>query len=313
MSALHVALADYIRLRRSLGFKLHDAGLQLPHFVAFLTERGVDHVTTALALEWARLPTKAQPAEWARRLGYVRMFARYLSASDPRTEIPLAHLLPHRSTRAKPYLYSDEEVARLLAAALAMPVARKTASLRPWLYHCLLGLLAVTGLRINEALDLRIDDVDLDSGMLTIREAKLGRSRLVPIHPSTCAVLADYLERRSRFFDRPVSPHVFVSNLGRRIDTSVVHRAFYALSLRIGLRAQFGGHGPRLHDFRHRFATQVLTRWYEQGRDPVRDMPVLSTWLGHVRVEDTYWYLSLSPELMTLAMARLEQRWGDAS
>lgn len=313
MNALHLALVDYLHLRRSLGFKLHDAGLLLPRFVDFLIERGADHVTIALALEWAQLSDTVQPNERARRLGYVRMFARYLGASDPRTEIPPGRLLPYRCSRAKPYLYSDEEVRRLLAAALAMPVARKTACLRPRMYHCLLGLLAVTGLRISEALDLQIDDVDVDSGLLTVRHGKLGRSRLVPIHASTCAVLVDYLERRARFFDRLVSPHVFVSNRGRRIDTSVVHRAFYALSHHTGLRPRRGGHGPRLHDFRHRFATQVLTRWYEQGRDPVRDMPVLSTYLGHVRVEDTYWYLSLSPELMTQAMARLEHRWGDAS
>jgi integrase len=313
MNALHLALADYLHLRRLMRFKLVDAGLQLPRFVDFLIERDADHITVALALEWAQLSDTVQPYEQAKRLGYVRKFARYLSASDPRTEVPPARLLPYRTSRAKPYLYSDAEVRRLLEAALAMPVARKTARLRPWMYHCLLGLLAVTGLRINEALDLQLNDVDLDSGLLTVRNGKLGRSRLVPIHASTCTVLADYLERRARFFDRPISSHVFVSNLGQRVDTSVVHRAFYALSLRIGLRAQFGGKGPRLHDFRHRFATQVLTRWYEQGRDPVRDLPVLSTYLGHVRVEDTYWYLSLAPELMTQAMARLEQRWGDVS
>ncbi|WP_435171747.1 tyrosine-type recombinase/integrase [Falsirhodobacter sp. 1013] len=312
MNALHAALADYLQLRRSLGYKLHDAGLQLPRFVDFLIEHDVDHITIPLALEWARSPTTAQPSEWARRLGYVRMFARHLSASDKRTEIPPAWLLPHRSTRAKPYLYSDEEVRRLLAAALAMPVARKTASLRPWMYHCLLGLLAVTGLRISEALDLRIEDVDLDSGLLTIRAGKLDRWRFVPIHSSTCAVIADYIERRARFFGRPVPTNLFLSNLGRPIDGSVVYRGFYALSQRVGLRPRRGGHGPRLHDLRHRFATQVLTRWYEEGRDPVRDMPVLSTYLGHVRVEDTYWYLSLSPELMTQAISRLERRWGDA-
>lgn len=313
MNALHLVLADFLHLRRSLGFKLVDVGLQLPRFVDFLIKHDADHITVALALEWAQLSDTVQPNERGRRLGYVRTFARYLSASDPRTEIPPAGLLPYRASRAKPYLYSDGEVRCLLAAAMAMPVARKTSRLRPWMYHCLFGLLAVTGLRINEALDLQIDDIDVVSGLLTIRNGKLGRSRLVPIHASTYTVLADYVERRARFFDRPISPYVFVSNRGQRIDTSVVHRVFYALSHQVGLRPQVGGHGPRLHDFRHRFATRVLTRWYEQGRDPVRDLPVLSTYLGHVRVEDTYWYLSLSPELMTQAMARLEQRWGEAS
>lgn len=313
MNALHLALTDFLRLRRSMGYKLVDAGLLLPRFVDFLIARGADYITVAVALEWAQSFDTVQPNERARRLSYVRMFARYLIAHDPRTEIPPAQLLPYRVSRAKPHLYSDEEVQRLLDAALAMPSARKNSRLRPWMYHCLFGLLAVTGLRIGEALDLQIDDVDIASGLLTIRNGKLGRSRLVPIHASTCAVLVNYLERRKNFFDRPVLPYVFVSSLGQRIDKSVVHRVFYALSYQIGLRPQVGGHGPRLHDFRHRFATRVLTRWYEQGRDPVRDLPVLSTYLGHVNVEDTYWYLSLSPELMTQAMARLEQRWGDAS
>jgi integrase/recombinase XerD len=312
MNALHIALIDYLQLRRSLGYKLYEAGRLLPRFVDFLIEHDTDYITIPLALKWAQSSTIARPAESARRLTFIRMFARHLSASDPRTEIPPTRLLLHRATRAKPYLYSEEEVRRLLAAALAMPVARRTASLRPWTYHCLLGLLAVTGMRISEALDLRIEDVDLGSGLLTIRAGKLNRWRLIPIHNSTCAVIADYIERRARFFDCSVPSYLFLSNLGRPIDKSTVYRSFHALSHRIGLRLIRGGQGPRLHDFRHRFATQTLTRWYEQGRDPGRYMPVLSTYLGHVRVEDTYWYLSLSPELMTAAISRLEQRWVEA-
>jgi len=149
--------------------------------------------------------------------------------------------------------------------------------------------------------------------VLTIRAAKLGRSRMVPIHPSTRTVLADYLDRRKQFLGPRASDYVFASNRGTRLDLGRVHRAFYALSRQTGLRAPSASSGPRLHDFRHRLAVQVLTRWYATGEDPARRLPVLATFLGHVCVADTYWYLSSCPELMAQAMARLERRWEGSS
>lgn len=313
MSTLREALPSYLQLRRSLGFKLRDAGLQLPRFVAFVEERQAEYITAALALEWAQRSPNVQPAEWARRLGYVRGFASYRSATDARTEIPVVGLLPHRSKRARPYMYSEQEVRDLLAAALELPSAWRSTPLRPWMFHCLFGLLSVTGLRISEALNLEVGDVDLEQAVLTIRGAKLGKTRLVPIHASTCQVLADYLRRREQFFSTAVSKYVFVSRRGNRLDGGQVHRTFYALSRRVGLRAVGASHGPRLHDFRHRFAVDVLTRWYREGEDAQRRLPVLSTYLGHVHVADTYWYLSAWPELMSQAMSRLERRRGEAT
>jgi integrase/recombinase XerD len=310
MNTLREALQEYIDLRRRLGFKMHDAGLLLPRFVSFLDERQAEYITTRLALEWARRPA-VQPAEWARRLCFVRGFARHRSATDSRTEIPPGGLLPHRSTRARPHLYSEDEVRRLLDAALELPMAWPSTPLRPWVYYRLIGLLSVTGLRISEALNLELGDVDLDEAVLTIRGAKLGRSRLVPLHPTTCAVLTDYLRRREQFFDHPVSSHFFVSRRGTRLDIGRVHRTFYALSRRAGLRAEGAAKGPHLHDFRHRFAVQVLTNWYQSGEDAWRRLPVLSTYLGHVYVAGTYWYGC--PELMAQAMERLERRWGEPS
>jgi integrase len=180
-------------------------------------------------------------------------------------------------------------------------------------FHCLLGLLSVTGLRISEALDLKLDDVDLEQGVLTIRAAKRGRWRLVPIHASTVAALTDYLQRREQFLGQTASQFVFISTRGTRLDIGRVHRAFYTLSRQSGLRALGASKGPRLHDFRHRFAVLTLLRWYQAGSDPARKLPVLSTYLGHVYVGGTYWYLSAWPELMAQAMARLERRWGDPS
>lgn len=313
MSALRVALRDYLELRRSLGFKLEDAGLMLPRFVDFLEQRGSSYITTALALEWAQQPTSVQPAEWARRLCAVRCFARYRYASDVLTEIPPLGLLPHRSTRARPYLYSDQEVEQLLAAALKLPTNWHRTALYPWKFHCLIGLLSTTGMRMSEALNLQVCDVDLEQALLTIRGAKLGKIRLIPLHASTRDVLADYLRRRTEYFGTAVSPYVFVSDRGNRMDQARLHRTFYTLSRSVGLRGADASHGPRLHDFRHRFAVKVLLAWYQSGQDSTRLLPVLSTYLGHVRVEDTYWYLSSWPELMAHAMARLERRWGAAS
>jgi integrase/recombinase XerD len=314
MNTLREALQEYLALRRGLGFKMCKAGLVLPRFVAFMEDHEARHITTRLALEWVQqAKAGVQLAERARRLCFVRGFARYRSATDPLTEIPPFELLPCRSTRARPYLYTEQEVRRLLEAALNLPTAWPSTPLRPWVFHCLLGLLSVTGLRISEALDLKLGDVDLEQAVLTIRAAKLGRSRLVPLHSSTSTVLVHYLQRRKEFLGPRRTDYVFISNRGTRLDISHVHQAFHTLSRQTGLRAPGARNGPRLHDFRHRFAVQVLTRWYESGEDPARRLPVLSTYLGHVHVAGTYWYLTNWPELMAQAMGRLERRWGESS
>ena len=312
MNTLRESVQDYLQLRRHLGFKLEEAGLQLPRFVTFLEANDATYITTALALSWAQQPEAVLPAEWARRLGYVRGFARYRSAVDGRTQVPPPRLLPHRSTRARPYLYSDEEVQALLAAALKLPTSLHATPLRPWVFYCLLGLLSTTGLRMSEALGLHVADLNLEEEVLTIRRAKLGRIRLVPLHASTTAVLADYLRRRHDCFGGAASPYLFVSNRAPGSTKPKCTGLLRPVAQHRSARAT-ASHGPRLHDFRHRFALRVLTRWYEAGEDAARRLPVLSAYLGHVNVADTYWYLSAWPELMGQAMSRLEQRWGAAS
>jgi integrase len=245
-------------------------------------------------------------------LSFVRGFALYRSATDLRTQIPAPGLLPFQPKRARPYLYSDAEIRGLLRAALNMPCRYEHGKLRPWVYYCLFGLLSVSGLRLGEARNLELQDVDLKAAVLTIRCAKFGKTRLVPLHASTCEVLADYIGRRQRHWgQRPVSSYLFVSSWGHRLDSGDIHRTFYALSRQIGLRGPSDRHGPRLHDFRHRFATRTLVHWYRSNQDPERKLPLLSAFLGHVHVADTQWYLSGSPELMREAMRRLEHRWED--
>jgi integrase/recombinase XerD len=312
MNTLQQAIQEYLSMRRDLGFKLREAGKYLLDFAAFMQRRRASYITQALALAWAQLPTNVQPAHWAQRLSFVRGFARYRSATDPRTQIPPQGLLPFQPKRARPYLYSDDEISRLLHAALDMPYRYKRGELRPWVFYCLFGLLSVSGLRLGEARNLELQDVDLKAAVVTIRGAKFGKDRLVPLHASTCKVLADYIARRSRHWaERPVSSYLFVSSWGNRLDGGEIHRTFYALSRQIGLRGASDRHGPRLHDMRHRFATNTLVHWYRSDRDPERLLPILSAYLGHVHVEDTQWYLSGSPELMREAMRRLERCWED--
>ncbi len=314
MNSLRRAARGYLAMRRALGFKLHDSGKLLLRFVAFMEQQQAYHITTSLALTWAIQHPHAHSRAWAaQRLSAVRGFARHRSASDPRTQIPPAGLLPFRPQRARPYLYSEQEIKQLLHAALDLPLSvrhRRRCALLPRVYYCLFGLLAVTGLRLGEARNLELRDVDLDAGVLTVRGAKFGKDRLVPLHPSTCRVLADYLVRRERHWaGRTVSAYLFVSSWGNRLDNAPIHRAFYAVSRRIGLRRAEDHHGPRLHDLRHRFATTTLVNWYRSDQDPERRLPLLSAFLGHVHIADTQWYLSDSPELMHEAMARLERYW----
>ena len=312
MNTLRQAVEDYLRMRRDLGFKLREAGKSLLDFAAFMRRHRSTLITSKLALAWAQQPRNVRPSHWARRLSFVRGFARYRSATDPRTQIPPQGLLPFQPQRARPYLYSDDEIRRLLRAALDMTYRFERGALRPWVFHCLYGLLSVSGLRLGEALNLELRDVDLVSAVLTIRGAKFGKDRLVPLHTSTCKVLERYLLRRSRHWaGRPVSSYLFVSSWGNRLDAGEFHRTFYALSRQIGLRGPADSHGPRLHDMRHRFATNTLVRWYQSDQDPERLLPLLSAYLGHVHVEDTQWYLSGSPELMREAMRRLERCWED--
>jgi len=311
MNTLRQAVREYLSLRRSLGFKLHSAGKGLLDFVTFMEQHRASYITQSLALAWAQQPSGVAPDEWARRLSYVRLFARHRSATDPRTQVPPPGLLPYRPKRARPYLYSDQEIQGLLRAALKLPA---NGGLRPWTYHCLFGLLSVSGLRVGEAQSLELQDVDIKAGVLTIRGAKFGKSRLVPLHDSTRRVLADYVARRERKWRRrAVSSYLFVSNLGNRLDGGEIRRTFYALSRQIGLRSASDSHGPRLHDMRHLFASKTLLRWYRAGEDAERRLPILSAYLGHVHWSDTFWYLSALPELMHEAMSRLERCWEDRS
>jgi site-specific recombinase XerD len=304
---LERALKDYLRIRRSLGFRLREPEGLLRNFVAFLRTEGAPHISRELALRWATQPGKAQPATWAGRLSIVRRFALWHSAIDPRTEIPPVGLLPHRYRRQPPHIYSDEEIKKLLRRTQQLPSSQ---GLRARTYTTLFGLLVATGMRVNEALGLDRPDVDLKLGMLHIRWGKFGKSRYLPVHPTTVVALKKYAQARDRLFPAPLTPAFFLSERGRRITEWIARYTFAKLSQGIGLRAPAKGHGrgPRLMDMRHRFAVRTLVHWYRTGLDVERELPKLSTYLGHVHINDTYWYLEAVPELLQLATDRLIPR-----
>jgi integrase len=304
MNELRKALDEYLAVRRKLGFKLQRAGKLLYDFVLFTEKEGVSFITVDLALRWATQSSGCQTAWSAQRLSVVRGFAKYQSVMDPRTEVPSQELLPYRYHRGAPYIYSTDEVKRLIKAAqqLQSPLGLRAAT-----YSTVLGLLVVTGMRISEPIGLNRKDVDLINGILTVYQTKFGKSRLVPVHPSTHKALQKYESLRGRIFPKPETENFFISEQGTRLTYWTVSRTFVKLSRQIGLRGAHDSYGPRLQDFRHSFATRTLLAWYRKGMNVDRHMPELSAYLGHAHVTDTYWYLSAVPELMQMAAMRLEQ------
>jgi integrase/recombinase XerD len=306
MSALRAAIERYLALRRRLGYTLRDVASGLRAFAAFAESEGACRVTTDLALRWATRSTCRDVATVGTRLQMVRGFARWRSATDPHTEVPPANLVPTRYQRKPPYVYRDEQIAQLLRAAAHLP---SPAGLRGLTYVTLFGLLVATGLRIAEVVGLDEADVNLEDGILTLRRTKFGKSRLVPVHPSTVAALAAYARTRDRLVPRRLTDAFFVSERGARITHETARYTFARVSGQIGLRAPVHGHhyghGPRLHDLRHRFAACTLVDWYRAGVNVEQRLPYLATYLGHVHVNDTYWYLEAVPELLELATQRL--------
>jgi integrase len=302
MTALHRALTDYLRIRRALGFKLKQEGELLPDFVGYLDRRRVPRVTTVAALAWATQPRDVHPNWWRKRLGVVRGFAKYLQTIDSRTEVPsLDHLPAHEGTRSIPYVYSAEDITALLSASETLHAPLRVAT-----YRTLLGLLAVTGMRVGEAIALDDADFARRRDVLVIRKAKFAKSREVPLHTTTVHAIEGYLRGRNRLAPRRRTPSLFISTAGTRLFYQNVHDTFLKLVYAAGL----GDRQPRrpnIHDLRHTFAIRTVLDWYRDEVDVEARLPLLSTYLGHIGPSSTYWYLTAVPELLEAATVRLER------
>lgn len=297
---------EYLDERRRLGFALAIPGAQLLSFAQFADRAGHrGPLTVQLAMNWAQQGARrAAPATWARRLEVVRPFARHRAQVEPGTEVPGADLFGHKRRRPTPHIYTAAEIADLLAAARRLPPA---GTLRPLTYEAFFGLVAATGLRLSEALHLRCADLEAGSGMLTIRQTKFCKSRLVPLHPTTAAALAQYLAARQRRAPAAPDAPLFVSLSGGALNKRTVDGVFARLRAELGWTARGTLPAPRIHDLRHSFVCRRVALWHETGADIDNAMLALSTYVGHAKVSDTYWYLTAVPDLMAVAVRRFEQ------
>jgi integrase len=283
MNGLREALAGYLDLRRSLGFTLERDAKLLEEFLTYLHERHSGTVTVTDALAWATLPPGASPGWLALRMQVVRGFAAYLRTLDPATEVPPVGLLPGGARRAVPYLYSEADIAALFAQADQLRAPLRTATIKT-----LIGLMAVTGMRGGEVVALDDEDFDTRGGLLLVRHAKLGRHRLLPLHPTTTAALLAYRRLRDQHFPQPLNEALLVSSAGTRLLYYNVGQTFAKLARRAGLTARSGACRPRPHDLRHSFAAATLLDWCRDGADIAARMPLLSAYLGHTALAHTY-------------------------
>lgn len=296
---LREALADYLAVRRALGFKLAAHGRILGQFLDFLEHAGIETVTIDAALTWAQLPDTGSMVWPAIRLSAVRAFATYLRGTDPHCQVPPPGLLRHGPDRATPYLYSPRQIQALIAEA-----GRLRPSLRAATYQTLIGTLASTGIRIGEAIALDDGDLDPERGLLSVRESKFGACRLVPLHPTALTALCAYRDLRDASVLR-TCPALFVSTAGTRLHHSNIALVYNRLTTLAGIAPRSTACRPRIHDLRHSFAVATVLDWYATGADVPAMLPRLATYLGHTDPKHTYWYLSAAPELMAAAAGRL--------
>jgi integrase len=310
-ATMHTRVSNYLAERRRLGFALGSSGLALMSFARYV-ERLRYHgpLSVELMAEWARHDkwNRGTPQTWARRLKLLRPFVRYLRQFDPRTEVPDESVFGPVPGRVAPHIYREHEIVELLAAARGL---NPPGSLRPMTFETLFGLIAAAGLRVSEALALLDTDVELSAGTLTIRQSKFAKSRCLPLHPSTVAALARYRRLRSRKVRTTAATPFFVGTRGQRLGQPLsgrqVHRVFIELRDRLGWVNRGAHAGPRIHDLRHSFAVRRVMLWHERSIDIDQAMLALSTYLGHAKISNTYWYLTGVPELMALAGNKFER------
>ncbi len=307
MSRLRTAAQDYLAMRRTLGFKLTSQGRLLMEFIDYCDQHQLAHVRTDAAIDWATNPVKGgdDRVYHARRLMVVRIFARHLAAIDPATEIPPPDVLPYHYRRVTPHVFTTDEINALIVAADGLQPAMRAAT-----WRTLLGLLVVSGMRISEACNLNVDDIDEGTGVVRIINSKFNKSRQVLLHASTLTALADYRQQRQMLCPSATTPALLINSYGDRLHSGNATHTFAELVDTAGIVARSGQRRPRLHDIRHSVAVWTLMGFYRDGGDVQARLPLLSTWLGHADPKSTYWYLQAVPELLALAVERLEDDGG---
>lgn len=298
-------VADFIEFRRQLGYRSPSQERALRAFARHLDQHGhCGPIELEATLEWATATTSTDPCNPARRLAMVRGLLRHVAADDGETDVPAPGLLGPQGHRKPPHIYSDREIGDLMhAASLLRPVG----GLRPRCYATLFGLIACTGLRATEALMLTCGDVDLDAGLLTVRNGKRGRTRLVPLHPTAQPPLHEYAAARRRQFSKPHDGDAyFRTDRSDRVSYNAAHSTFCVLRRQLGWTADGRTRAPRVHDLRHRMVVRRIQSWHADNIDVDAKIAVLATYLGHVEVRDVYWYLSAVPELMGIVADRFD-------
>jgi len=300
MPAITAQVEDYLVSRHAMGFELRGEGYQLRAFARFANQRhDAEALTLELLLGWVQAAVAPGPVTAARRVEVLRPFLKYCRQFDPGCPvIPMGFCGPgHR--RLSPHIYTEAEVTALLATAGEL----KPDGLRPLTYVTLFGLLAATGMRLSEALRLERKDVNLDQPSLTVRETKFKKSRLVPIHVTTAKAVAAYQKATLAMPRHPGVETVFLTAEGLPIPKRTIHNTFDRLRRGLGWVARGGHTHPRIHDLRHTFICRALLRGQQDNQiDRVAD--AISTYVGHAKVSDTYWYISATPELMSIASQR---------
>jgi integrase len=310
-NTLATRVEAYLHYRRGVGFALKIEGTQLVRFARFAEQ--ADHrgpMTIKLAIRWAIASCQSTPLTAARRIEVLRPFARFCQQFDPATEIPPSGLFGPAHRRLTPHIFTDTEISALLTACEHL---HPEGGLRGASCATVYGLIAATGLRISEATSLTRTDVDLKKGLLHIRHAKFGKSRWVPLHPTTARALQRYTQQRDCDPLTASTAAFFVFDYGKPASTRALEYAFQLLRQRLKWHARGGHPAPRIHDLRHSFACHRLEGWYAEGSDIDRHMLALSTYLGHTKVTDTYWYVTATPELLALAARRLDSCSGGQS
>lgn len=299
-------LRRYLQIRRGLGYDLSTTERVLKRFIAFAESEDATHITSKLFMQWQLHFGSANKSTWSRRLGMVRKFATWLHSFDPRHEIPPQALIPSNYKRKQPYIYTKDEIKRIIETAATLPSKN---GLREITYPTLFGLISVTGLRISEAISLNDKDVDLENGIITLHNGKNGHSRILPVLKCTESHLKEYVRKRNRLYGKIPEPF-FISDQGKRLTDCTARYNFATICKTIGLRPEqrFNKHGvgPRIHDLRHTFAVNVMLDWYQTGKNPDQEILKLITYMGHKLPSHTYWYIEAVPELLELASKRAE-------